>query len=224
MGEIRVLRKNTHRGASLGPKPGGVPPWRLARTLSLAIAMLLASGSNPLAGQDAVDLWGAWGGWSGENAESFKKGYALGASYLADIGKPADLGLDILFARFDADQLTETVDELQVSLVLRRWILGRRGPFQPFVGARAGYTRLAADVESLRFEQNGALGGLVLGFVLPTGRTLSPMFALEALRHRYEDTSLFLEGVELPQSGGSAWRFFLRGGLTFGSGWKRRPR
>jgi len=203
----------------------GRGPWsRVGLSLLLVLAVALAPGRHRLAAQDAVDIWGAWGSWAGKNAEDFKNGYALGASYVADIGRPLDLGLDVLFARFDADQLAETVDELEVSAIFRRWVFGHRGPVRPYLGARVGYTRLGADLEDLRFEQNGALGGLVLGFVLPTGRTLSPMLALEAMRVRYGDTSLFLEGVELPQSGGWGWRFFIRGGVTFGSGWKRRPR
>ena len=200
---------------------------RLFRSSSLFLFFLvvgLFQGNSRLAAQDAVDLWGAWGSWAGENAEDFQDGYALGASYVADIGKPVDVGLDILFARFDADQATDVVDELEISAVLKRWILGRQGPFRPFLGARVGYTRLAADLEEFRFEQNGALGGLTLGFVLPSGRTLSPTFSLEALRVRYSDTTLFLEGLEIPQSGGWGWRFFIKGGVTFGSGWKRRPR
>jgi hypothetical protein len=196
----------------------------LLRRAGLTALLLLAVGWSPAGAQDAVDFWGAWGSWSGKNAESFRNGYALGASYVADIGQPLDLGLDILFARFDADQLAEVVDEFEVSAVFRRWILGRDGPVQPFLGARVGYTRLAADLADLKFEQNGALGGLVLGFVFPTGRTLSPMLSVEALRLHYGDTTLYLEDLELPQSGGWGWRYFIRGGITFGSGWKRRPR
>lgn len=190
----------------------------------LQALIILALGFSPLGAQDAVDLWGAWGSWAGKNAESFKDGYALGASYVADIGQPVDLGFDILFARFEADQIIDTIDEIEVSALFRRWVLGRNGPVKPFLAARVGYTRLAADLEDLQFEQNGAMGGLVLGFVFPTGRTLSPLFSVEALRLHYWDTSLFLEDLEVPQSGGWGWRFFIRGGVTFGSGWKRRPR
>ena len=190
----------------------------------LPVLFILSLGLSPLGAQDAVDLWGAWGSWAGKITESFGNGYALGASYVADIGQPVDLGFDILFARFDADQVVETVDEIEASAIFRRWVLGRSGPVRPFLAARVGYTRLAADLEELQFEQNGALGGLVLGFVFPTDRTLSPILSFEALRVHYWDTSLFLEDLELPQSGGWGWRFFIKGGVTFGSGWKRRPR
>jgi len=108
--------------------------------------------------------------------------------------------------------------------VLRRWLSGGGSPLRPFLGARVGYTRLSADYEDLQFEQNGAFLGPVLGIAFPTGKTLSPMLSVEALRVRYQDTSLFLEDLELPQSGGYGWRFFVRLGVTFGSGWERRSR
>jgi hypothetical protein len=188
------------------------------------LLLLFVARSSPAAAQDAVDLWGAWGEWSGKNAESFQGGYALGASYVADVGLPVDLGIDVLFARFDADQLAQVVDEFEVSAVARRWLLGRGSQVRPFLGARLGYTRLSADYADLKFEQNGAFAGPVLGIAIPTGRTLSPMLSVEALRVRYQDTSIFLEDVELPQSGGYGWRFFVRLGVTFGSGWERRGR
>jgi len=174
--------------------------------------------------QDSVELWWAKGEWSGKNARDFEGGYALGMSYVADVGLPADLGIDVLFARFGADQVTDVVDEFQASAVLRRWLLGRKSRIRPFLGARGGYTRLAADYDEFQFEQNGIFLGPVLGIVIPTGRTLSPMLSVEAFRVRYSDTSAFLEGVELPQSGGYGWRFFVRLGVTFGSGWERRGR
>ncbi len=193
--------------------------------VSLALFLsLVLPGWSPVSAQDSVDLWGAWGEWSGKNARTFAGGYALGMSYVADVGWPADLGVDVLFARLDADQLARVVDEFEASVVLRRWVLGRGARIRPFLGARGGYTRLSADLEDLKFEQNGVVGGPVLGFVFPTGKTLSPMVSFEALRIHYQDTSLFLEGVKLPQSGGSAWRFFARVGITFGSGWERRGR
>jgi len=80
---------------------------RAAAVGGCALFLLLGVGSSPAAGQDAVDLWGAWGEWSGKNAETFQGGYALGAGYVADVGLPFDLGLDVLFARFDADQLAQ---------------------------------------------------------------------------------------------------------------------
>lgn len=174
--------------------------------------------SHFAAAQDAADLFGGWGGWSGKNAETFKGGYALGAAYIADFGLPLDLGVDVLFARMDADQLTETVDEFQASAVLRRWILGGGGAIRPYLGARVGYTRLSADLADLKFEQNGAFAGPQLGLVFPTGKTLSPLLSVEALRVRYQDTTLFLEDLELPQSGGYGWRYFVRVGVTFESG------
>lgn len=190
----------------------------------IGFLLLAVLGSRPAAAQDAVELWGAWGEWAGKNAESFKGGYALGAAYVADVGFFFDLGIDVQFARFDADQLSQVVDEFEASAVARRWLLGRRSPVRPFLGARAGYTRLSADYADLQFEQNGGFIGPVLGIVLPTGKTLSPMLSVEALRLKYQDTSIFLEDVELPQSGGYGWRFFVRLGVTFGSGWERRGR
>lgn len=204
--------------------------WTRVRALAsgpilLALTLALSGiAPAPVLAQDAVDLWGAWGSWAGKNARTFHDGYALGASYVADVGRPVDLGIDIGFARFGTDQVVDMVDELEVTAVLRRWVWGRESAFRPFLGARLGYTRLSADLADLRFEQNGAIGGLVLGFVLPTDRTLSPMFSVEALRLRYNDTTAFLEDIEVPQTGGWGWRFFVRGGVTFGSGWKRRPR
>jgi len=135
-----------------------------------------------------------------------------------------DLGLDVLFARFDAEQLTKIVDEFEASVVLRRWLPGGGAPVRPYLGARAGYTRLSADYETLQLEQNGGMAGLTLGAVLPTGKTLAPTVALEAMRIWYADTNIFLEGENIPQTGGSAWRLFFRVGVTFGSGWERRGR
>lgn len=192
--------------------------------IASALLLVPSPGSGVASAQDAVYLWGAWGDWSGKNAESFRAGYALGAAYVADVGLPVDLGIDVLFARMDADQLTRVVDEFQASAVLRRWLLGGGSLLRPYLGARVGYTRLSADYEELKFEQNGVFVGPALGVVLPTGKTLSPTLSVEALRVRYQDTSLFLEDVELPQSGGYAWRFFVRLGVTFGSGWERRSR
>jgi len=197
---------------------------RSASASGCLLFLLVASGFSTARAQDAVDLWGAWGDWAGKNAESFKAGYALGAGYVADVGLPVDLGIDLQFARFDADQLSQIVDEFEAAAVARRWLLGRRSPVRPFLGARAGYTRLSADYADLQFEQNGAFIGPVLGIALPTGKTLSPMLSVEALRLKYADTSIFLEDVELPQSGGYGWRFFVRLGVTFGSGWERRGR
>lgn len=195
----------------------------LSWTLFLGILISLFPVA-PVAAQDSVDLWGAAGEWSGKNAEDFAGGYALGMSYVADVGMPVDLGVDLLFARFDAAQASDRVDEFQASVVFRRWILGRGSRIRPFLGARGGYTRLAADLAEYQFEQNGVFLGPVLGIVIPTGKTLSPMLSVEAFRVRYSDTSLFLEGLELPQSGGYGWRFFVRLGVTFGSGWERRGR
>jgi hypothetical protein len=175
-------------------------------------------------GQDAVELWGAYGSWSGKNAEDFQDGYALGSSYVADLGLPLDVGIETLFARFDADQMTDVVSEFQAAVVLRRWLLGQEAAIRPYLGSRLGYTRLSADFEDLQFEQNGVMGSLVLGVVFPTGRRLSPFVSVEAAEHRYEDTSIFLEGLEIPQSGGRGWRFFFKAGVTFGSGWERRNR
>jgi hypothetical protein len=176
--------------------------------------------------QDAVDLFGGWGEWSGKNAEEFKGGYALGAAYIADLGLPLDLGVDVVFARTDTDgdQLTEIVDEFQAAAVLRRWIFSGGGALRPYLGARVGFTRLSADLEDLQFEQNGAFIGPQFGIVFPTGKTLSPLISVEALRVRYQDTTLFLEDLEIPQSGGYGWRFFVRVGVTFGSGRDQRRR
>ena len=191
---------------------------------TVSILLLSVPISSFAAAQDAVDLCGGWGDWSGKNAEDFSGGYALGAAYVVDVGILIDLGVDVLFARMDADQVAEIVDEFQASAVLRRWILGGESPLRPYLGARVGYTRLSADLEDLQFEQNGVFAGPLLGIVIPTGKTLSPMVSVEALRVRFQDTSLFLEDLELPQSGGYGWRFFVRVGVTFGSGWERRDR
>ncbi|MEJ2504221.1 MAG: hypothetical protein P8177_13070, partial [Gemmatimonadota bacterium] len=94
-------------------------------TLALLAAFWVA-GPTAARAQDAVELWGAWGAWSGSdgNAEGFEPGYALGASYVADVGVPVDIGVDVVFARFDYTPVDWVIDEFQASLVLRRWVLG----------------------------------------------------------------------------------------------------
>ena len=221
MGQDHLLKPEPLGGSAKGRRRR----LRLRLALStVGLLLPLAPSRNSAAAQDSVDLFGGWGEWSGKNAKDFAGGYALGMSYVADVGFPVDLGIDLLFARFDADQLSEVVDEFQASAVLRRWVLDRSSRVRPFLGARVGYTRLSADYEELQFEQNGAFIGPLLGFAFPTGKTLSPMLSVEAFRVRYGDTTLFLEDLELPQSGGYGWRFFVRLGVTFGSGWERRGR
>ncbi len=114
--------------------------------ITLWFFLLLLALGGQVEAQDSVDLWGAKGEWAGRNADDFAGGYALGMSYVADIGLPVDLGADLLFARFDADQASDLVDEFQFSAVFRRWLLGRNSRVRPFLGARAGYSRLAADL------------------------------------------------------------------------------
>ncbi len=190
------------------------------------VMLTLTTSATRATAQDQVELWGAWAWWSGKDVETLKPGTALGAAYLADIRWWLDIGGDIGFGRFedkvDADR-TERIDEFQVSAAVRRWV-GKRAHVQSFVGARLGYTRLSLDLPDVRLEKNGVLAGPVVGIVVPTGNRLSPTISFEALRQSYSDTRIFLEGQDIPDSGGSSWRFQLKAGLTFGSGWKRKTR
>ena len=188
--------------------------------------LLLSVGATRAHAQDQVEMWGSWASWSGKDGHGIKPGAALGASYLADIRWALDIGGDIGFGRFGYEvspDRTEDLDEFQVSAVVRRW-LSKRSRVQPFVGARLGYTRLSIDVTDVRLEQNGAMGGPLVGIVIPTGNRLSPTISFEALRQGYSDARIFLEGEDVPETGGSSWRFVVKAGLTFGSGWKRKTR
>ena len=155
-----------------------------------------------------------------------KPGPTLGASYIADIRWWLDVGGDIGFGRFGYQlnpDRKEDLAEFQVSTVFRRW-LSKRARVQPFVGARVGYTRLSIDLTDVRLEQNGLLAGPLVGIVIPTGNRLSPTISFEALHQSYTDARVFLEGQEIPETGTSSWRFVVKAGLTFGSGWKRKSR
>ena len=200
---------------------------RRQRTPSMfAAAMLLVFAATPLRAQDQVELWGSWASWSGKDVEHMKPGTTLGAAYIADIRWWLDVGGDIGFGRFGYQvnpDRKEDLAEFQVSTVFRRW-LSKRARVQPFLGARLGYTRLSIDLTDVRLEQNGVLVGPLAGIVIPTGNRLSPTISFEALRQGYGDTRVFLEGQEIPETGTSSWRFVVKAGLTFGSGWKRKSR
>ena len=197
-----------------------------ARTIAMAAMLLLCAGAKQAHAQDQVELWGSWASWSGRDAEAMKSGLALGASYIADIRWWLDVGGDIGFGRFgfqvDPDR-TEDLAEFQTSAVVRRW-LSKRARVQPFLGARLGYTRLSIDLTDVRLEQNGVLAGPLVGIVIPTGNRLSPTISFEALHQNYSDARVFLDGQQIPETNASSWRFVVKAGVTFGSGWKRKSR
>jgi len=161
-----------------------------------------------------AEFWAGLAGWSGEKARSFSTGPATGATFLFHVGLPVQLGLDLGFARMDTDQVVGEVDEFTGSFAARL-----RAPFlirfRPFLGMRAGYTRLSADLETLRFEQNGGFVGGNLGVEVPLGSRVLLTGTGEALYYGYRDTTLFLEDIPVPSTGGNAWRYAARLGLSF---------
>ncbi len=163
---------------------------------------------------NTVEFWGGMAGWSGEKAEGFSEGPATGATFLFDIGVPVQLGLDAAFARMDSDQSVGEVDEFALSLVARYRFMAvpRVGAF---VGVLAGYTRLSADYETLRFEQNGGLVGGNAGFEIPLGSRIMLVGTGVACYYGYGDTTVFLYDMPIQSSGGNAWRYSFRLGLSF---------
>lgn len=161
-----------------------------------------------------VEFWGGVAWWSGENAEGFATGPATGATFLFHVGIPVELGVDVAFARMDSDQIVGEVDEFSVSPTVR-YRLRFSSRIRPFVGIQAGYTRLSADYEILRFEQNGSLVGGNAGVEIPLGARVMLTGTMGLLYYEYRDTTVFLYDVPVPSTGGNAWRYWGRLGLSF---------
>ena len=163
---------------------------------------------------NTVEFWGGLAEWSGENASGFERGPSTGGTFLFQIGMPVQLGLDLAFARMDSDQLVGEVDEFSASGAAR-YRLRLLDAVRPFLGVRGGYTRLSADYSDLRFEQNGVLAGGNLGLEIPMGSRVMLVGTAEAMYYSYWDTTIFLEDESLPSTGGTAWRYWGRLGLSF---------
>lgn len=164
--------------------------------------------------ENTVAFWVGYADWSGENARSFAAGPATGATLLFHIGLPVAVGLEAGFARMDTDQVVGEVDEFTLTAVVRYRFAFIPG-IRPFVGLQGGYTRLSADLESLRFEQNGGFGGGNAGFEIPAGQRVMLTCVAGAQYHEYRDTTFFLYDVSVPSTGGGAWRYWGRLGLSF---------
>ncbi len=163
---------------------------------------------------NTVEFWGGLAGWSGENASEFETGPSTGGTFLFQVGIPVQLGLDVAFARMDTEQIVGEVDEFSASGAAR-YRIALLEEVRPFLGIRCGYTRLSADYWELRFEQNGVLAGGNLGLEIPLGSRLMLVGTAEALYYSYWDTTVFLEDIPVPSTGGTAWRYWGRLGLSF---------
>jgi hypothetical protein len=163
---------------------------------------------------NTVEFWGGMAGWSGENASAFETGPSTGATFLFHVGIPVQLGFDIAFARMDSDQFVGEVDEFSASAAVR-YRMTFVPLVRPFLGARGGYTRLSADYSDLRFEQNGSMIGGNAGLELPMGSRVMLVVTGEAMHYSYHDTTVFLEDIPIPSTGGNAWRYWGRLGLSF---------
>jgi hypothetical protein len=184
----------------------------------LTLAFLLLGASQiALARQTpphTVEFWGGLADWSGEQAEGFERGPATGATFLFHVGIPVEIGLEAAFARMDTDQIVGEVYEFSFAPVIR-YRLPFFSRFRPFVGMQAGYTRLSADYEALRFEQNGGLVGGSAGLEIPMGARVMLAGTVGLLYYGYRDTTIFLSGDPVPATGGNAWRYWGRVGLSF---------
>jgi hypothetical protein len=163
---------------------------------------------------NTAEFWGGVAGWSGEDARGFETGPSTGATFLFHIGMPVEVGLDIAFARMDSDQFVGEVDEFSASAEVR-YRLAFIPVIRPFLGARGGYTRLSADYADLEFEQNGSMIGGNAGLEVPVGSRVMFVVTGEAMYYSYHDTTIFLEDIPIPSTGGSAWRYWGRLGLSF---------
>lgn len=163
---------------------------------------------------NTVEFWGGMAGWSGEKAEGFSTGPATGAVFLFSVGIPVHVGLDVGFARMDSDQIVGEVDEFTLSMAARYRFMST-GNVRAFLGAQAGYTRLSADYSEFRFEQNGWLVGGNAGVELPMGARVMLAGTGGASYYGYGDTTIFLNDVSFASSGGNAWRYWFRLGLSF---------
>ena len=161
-----------------------------------------------------VEFWGGYAGWSGGDAEDFTDGPATGATFLFHVGLPVQIGVDLGFARLETGQIFEQVYEFSASFAARYRIMGIRR-VRPFLGMRAGYTRLSADFSIFRFEQNGSLVGGSAGFEIPAGARVMLILTGEAMYQNYRDAMIFLYDIDIPSSGGNAWRWWSRLGLAF---------
>jgi opacity protein-like surface antigen len=168
-----------------------------------------------------VEIWGGVAAWSGENAKGFEPGAGTGSSFFFDVGWPIQLGGDLAFNRFETDQSVGKVDEFSGAAAARYRFL-QDGAVIPFLGIRAGYTRLSADLADFRFEQNGGLVGGSTGVEIPLRGRIMLALTGEALYYHYADTKIFLEDEEIPSSGGGGWRYWGRIGLSWrwGPSWE----
>ncbi len=163
---------------------------------------------------NTVEFWGGLAGWSGDDAHDFDTGPATGATFLFHVGIPVEVGLDVAFARMDSYELGVEVDEFSASAAAR-YRFTFLPVFRPFVGLKGGYTRLSADYADLRFEQNGGLAGGNAGLEIPMGSRVMLVATGEAMYYSYGDTTVFLEDIALPSTGGHAWRYVGRMGFSF---------
>jgi hypothetical protein len=179
---------------------------------AVSVAPDLLSGQHRF--PHTIEIWGGAASWSGENAEGFDVGAGTGATFLFDVGWPVQIGGDLAFSRFETGQILGKADEFSGSLALSYRILPDRAVV-PFLGMRAGYTRLSARYETVRFEQNGGLVGGATGVEIPLRGRLMLSATAEALYHHYADAKIFLEDEVLPASGGGAWRYWGRIGIEW---------
>ncbi len=211
---------------------GPVMSHRLLTVAGLLCLAGLLTSPNSARAQSAgfphtIEIWGGGGWWSGEEAESYRAGAGTGATALFNVGWPVQVGFDLTSSRFKTDvtigdQSEFDVDEFTASGVVRRR-LGSFPRIYPFLGARVGYTRTSATVATLRLEQNGVLVGPALGVeALLSGRLMLALTG-EALFQNYGDAEIFLDDIRFEDSGGSAWRYWVKLGLSWMWGPDRVP-
>jgi hypothetical protein len=205
---------------------------RIRSLTGLLLGMLLLTpiGAHAQTGggfPHTIEIWGGGGWWSGEEAEDYDPGAGTGATALFNLGWPVQVGLDLAFTRFPTDvtigdRSDFEVDEFTASAVVRRR-LGSLRRVYPFLGARVGYTRASAEVETLRLEQNGVLFGPSAGLEVLLGGRVMLVLTGDVLHQRYGDAEIFLDDVKLEDSGGGAWRYWLKAGFSWMWGPERVP-
>jgi hypothetical protein len=193
---------------------------RGAGPTGLLLALLAAAPQGDLSAQsrpfpNTLEIWVGANTWSGEEAEDFDWGWATGTTFLFDVGWPIQFGGDLSFSQFGGPEILPEIDEFTGSVALRYRFQPSPSIF-PFLSARAGYTRLSAEFEPYRLEQNGALVGGGAGLEVPLSGQIMLALSTEALYQRYGAARVFQDDIDLPtDDGGGAWRYWARLGLSW---------
>lgn len=129
---------------------------------ALAFALFLAA---PLSGQSVeLGLNGGSGKYMGDDFEGAEVGFGAGGHLLFGEGD-ARFGAGVDYARYGEEDIDEKTTALDLFGLFRYMLPGESARF--FVGGKAGFSRLSAEVLDISISANGFGVGPVAGVQIP---------------------------------------------------------